>query len=126
MRDCDVLVAGAGSAGIAAAISAARLGARTILVERGGSLGGQVASSLVHSICGLYRLPEPGTNCSTPIRPVMSNEGFASEFAGKLIAAGGARTPARIGNTFVLLHHPFLFSKVADEMVRETAGLETL
>ncbi len=126
MRDCDVLVAGGGSAGIAAAVSAARLGARTILVERGGALGGQVASSFVHSICGLYLLPEPGTNCSMPIRPVMTNDGFAAEFAKKLCAAGGAATPSRIGNTYVLLHHPFVFSKAADEIARETAGLELL
>ncbi len=37
---CDVLVAGGGMAGIAAAIAAARLGARTLLVEKAGWLGG--------------------------------------------------------------------------------------
>lgn len=37
---CDVLVAGGGMAGIAAAIAAARYGARTVLVERAGWLGG--------------------------------------------------------------------------------------
>jgi hypothetical protein len=37
---CDVLVAGGGLAGIAAAISAARAGANTVLVERSGWLGG--------------------------------------------------------------------------------------
>ena len=37
--ECDVLVAGGGSAGIAAAVAASRAGAETILVERYGSLG---------------------------------------------------------------------------------------
>jgi len=37
---CDVLVVGGGMAGIAAAIASARAGARTILVERAGWLGG--------------------------------------------------------------------------------------
>src|SRR5687768_5326288 len=55
---CDILVVGGGSAGLAAAVSAARLGARTLLVERGGALGGMAPAALVHSICGLYRLGE--------------------------------------------------------------------
>jgi len=38
--ECDVLVAGGGMAGIAAAIAAARAGAATMLVERNGWLGG--------------------------------------------------------------------------------------
>ena len=39
-KDYDVAVLGGGIAGTAAAISAARAGARVILIERGGSLGG--------------------------------------------------------------------------------------
>lgn len=39
-RSCDVLVVGGGPAGSAAAASAARMGAHTILVERYGHLGG--------------------------------------------------------------------------------------
>ncbi len=37
---CDVLVAGAGPAGVAAALAAARLGAETVLIETHGCLGG--------------------------------------------------------------------------------------
>jgi NADPH-dependent 2,4-dienoyl-CoA reductase/sulfur reductase-like enzyme len=44
---CDVLVAGGGSAGIAAAVAAARTGADTILVERHGSLGGMATGGLI-------------------------------------------------------------------------------
>jgi glycine/D-amino acid oxidase-like deaminating enzyme len=44
---CDVLVAGGGSAGIAAAVAAARSGADTILVERHGSLGGMATGGLI-------------------------------------------------------------------------------
>ncbi len=40
-RACDVLVAGGGMAGIAAAIAAGRSGAKTLLVEKNGWLGGQ-------------------------------------------------------------------------------------
>ena len=45
--DCDVLVVGGGSAGIAAAVAAAREGADTVLVERYGSLGGMATGGLV-------------------------------------------------------------------------------
>ncbi|MCI0723299.1 MAG: FAD-dependent oxidoreductase [Acidobacteria bacterium] len=52
-ESCDVLVCGGGSAGVAAAIAAARLGASTILVERYGFCGGVCVSSLVHTFDGL-------------------------------------------------------------------------
>src|ERR1700689_1677061 len=43
----DILVAGGGPAGSAAAISAARLGARVLLVEASGCLGGMCTAGLV-------------------------------------------------------------------------------
>lgn len=119
----DVLVAGGGSAGLAAAICAARTGARTLLVERHGSLGGMATASLVHSICGLYRLPEeqgePG-NCGA----VLANRGFPAEFATRLASlntqsGGGLPSdpcPVRMGRVDVLLTQPTLFARVADEL----------
>lgn len=45
--ECDVCVCGGGVAGIAAAIAAARAGAKTILLERGFMLGGLATAGLV-------------------------------------------------------------------------------
>jgi FAD-dependent oxidoreductase family protein len=45
--ESDVLVVGGGPAGIGAAVAAARAGARTVLVERYGSLGGNLTAGLV-------------------------------------------------------------------------------
>jgi len=45
-QNFDIIIVGAGSAGIAAAIAAARRGARTALVEAGGMLGGELLTGM--------------------------------------------------------------------------------
>ncbi len=52
-RDVDVAVVGGGPGGVAAAISAARSGARTVLIERYGHLGGMATGGLVNIIPNL-------------------------------------------------------------------------
>ncbi len=114
----DVLVAGGGSAGLAAAVSAARMGAHTLLIEHHGSLGGMAPAALVHSICGLYRLPvDDGP-------PKIANVGFAEEFARRLLRAGGASGPVRMGRVDVLLQQPTAFARLADTIAMETENLE--
>lgn len=46
----DVLVAGGGLSGFAAALAAARAGAKVILVERNGCLGGVATASMMGNI----------------------------------------------------------------------------
>lgn len=48
MKAFDVCVAGGGTAGVFAAISSARLGAKTILIEKNGFLGGTITSARVN------------------------------------------------------------------------------
>lgn len=116
---CDVLVLGGGSAGLAAGVAAARAGAKTILVERGGALGGMATASLVHSICGLFHMREaPGA--------VYAHGGFPREFAETLLAVGGAEGPVRMGRPDVLMHSPPVFAWLADEFVRREMLLEVL
>jgi hypothetical protein len=117
MPDYDVIVAGGGSAGLAAAVTAARSGARTLLVERTGVLGGQAPLALVHSICGLYHLADDGP-------PRFANRGFAKEFAARLLAAGGAHGPVRMGRVWVLLTQPSAVAALAAEIVSGTPHLE--
>lgn len=113
----DVLVAGGGSAGLAAAVAAARGGAQALLVERHGALGGMASAALVHSVCGLYKLPGAGD------APELANGGFAAEFAERLLRCGGASGPHRLGRVDVLLQRPAAFAFLADEFARETPGL---
>ena len=49
--DYDVIVAGGGTAGVCAAIAAARKGCKTLLVEQFGSLGGTQTAGLVDPLC---------------------------------------------------------------------------
>lgn len=49
LDEVDVLVAGAGTAGVAAAVAAARAGAKTVLIERQGFLGGVASAALMTS-----------------------------------------------------------------------------
>ena len=57
-RPYDVIVAGGGPSGVAAAVAAARQGARTALLERYGILGGMLTSGQVQPILGSVA---PGT-----------------------------------------------------------------
>lgn len=56
-RDVDVLVCGGGPAGVAAAVAAARAGARTLIVERYGRLGGAGVVNQVHPLLGRINSP---------------------------------------------------------------------
>ena len=115
----DVAVVGGGAAGIAAAVSAARTGARVALIDRNGMLGGQASGAMVHSICGLYLLRGDE---SRPPQP--ANHGFPMEFANGLIAMGGAKGPVRMGRLDVLLHEPAAFAILADRLCANLTGLE--
>ena len=90
MISCEVVVAGGGSAGLSAAIAAARAGAETLLIERGGMLGGMGSSAFVHTICGLYEIRDaPGA--------IFANEGFPPEFAKRLIGCGRGKSGSSDG-----------------------------
>ena len=114
---CDVLILGGGGAGIAAAVSAARAGAHTVLVERHGALGGMATAALVHSVCGLYLLrTEPGA--------LLANRGLPGEFASRLVRTGASAGPVRMGRLDVLPHSPPGFAAVADALTAECKELD--
>ena len=52
--ECEVLVVGGGVAGLCAAVTSARAGAETILIEKNDFPGGTAVTGLHRFICGLY------------------------------------------------------------------------
>jgi glycine/D-amino acid oxidase-like deaminating enzyme len=113
----DVAVVGGGTAGIAAAIAAARSGARTLLVERSARLGGNAGNALVHTICGLYESADEG-----PAR--YAHHGFPKRFAEALLASGGAGPAERAGRVHYLPTLPSAVADLAVDLCNQTARLE--
>ena len=124
----DVLVVGGGSSGIAASVAAARAGARTLLVERYGLLGGTSTAALVGPIMTSFS--------SVGHQPVVG--GIFREIVDRMIALGGAIDPATIrddatifgafipkGHTHVTPFHPEALKMAAQELVTG-AGVEVL
>ena len=109
---CDVAVIGGGSAGVAAALAAARSGVRTVLVEREQTLGGNAAHALVHTICGLYLPADTG-------HAVIGHGGIPREIA---LALGGE--PERAGKVWYLLAPPASLSALYSDRCRAEANLE--
>ena len=112
----DVIVVGAGSAGSSAAISAARRGARTLLVDRLPFLGG-TSTAVLDTFYAFYT---PGEK---PRRVV---GGIGWEVAGHLSAAGVAfERPNTYGAGTGVTYDPEAL-KVVWERVVEEAGIEVL
>ena len=80
LEDVDVVVAGGGVAGCAAAYGAGKAGARTILAERNGCLGGVATATLMANIGNCY-LTGDGRQVT---------HGFAGALVDRLIAEGAA------------------------------------
>src|SRR6267154_5884858 len=51
---CDICVVGAGISGVSAALEAARLGRKVVIVDAAPALGGQAIGSIIGTIIGLY------------------------------------------------------------------------
>ena len=81
----DVVVIGGGPAGLAASVSAARHGARTLLVERYGFLGGMGTAGGVTNFAGLYGRKDG------EMRQVV--HGVVDELLERLDALGGLNLP---------------------------------
>ncbi|PZT52709.1 FAD-dependent oxidoreductase [Paenibacillus silvae] len=113
----DVIVVGGGPAGIAAAIAAGRQGARVVLVERYGFVGGMSTAAMVYPWMTFHT--EQG---------VQVIRGIAQEIVDRLQACGGSSGHLRDTVGFVHTvtpYDPAVYQVVAAEMLKE-AGVRLL
>ncbi|MCK4374450.1 MAG: FAD-dependent oxidoreductase, partial [Candidatus Brocadiae bacterium] len=100
---CDVLVAGGGMAGIAAAMAAGRTGARTVLVEKAGWLGGMgiTGATGLHTFFNVFDA-HPGAERMRVVG------GIAQELVDRVAQLGGAMGHVRMerGGDFVSMLTP--------------------
>jgi hypothetical protein len=116
LEPTDIVVIGGGSAGICAAIAAARAGARTILLERSDRLGGMGTLAKVHTFCGLY---DP--DVSRP--PRLANPGLPAEIEARMRELTGTE-PVKMGKVYVLPQDPESFARIAIDLTAAEHLLE--
>lgn len=115
----EIVVIGAGAAGTAAAIAAARGGCRTLLVERWSYPGGIAVRGNLTTLCGLYCT---GSDSS----PEFAYLGLPLELAGKLMKADGVTEPLKMGRLYVLPFRPESFRRCIERWIGEQEGLDVL
>jgi hypothetical protein len=114
----DVVVLGGGPAGISAAVSAARAGRSTLLVERYGFLGGMGTAAGVTNFCGLH------ANVHGEIRQVV--QGVAADLLARIARLGGLNAPhALFGKTVAQAYDTAAYKIAADDLLL-SAGVHVL
>jgi hypothetical protein len=106
----EVAVLGGGPAGIAAAVSAARAGRRTLLVERYGFLGGMGTAAGVTNFCGLH------ANVHGEMHRVV--QGIASDLLDRIDRLGGLNAPHLIlGKILAQAYDTAAYKIAADDLL---------
>jgi hypothetical protein len=126
----DVLVVGGGQAGLGAAFGAALAGARVILAERYGFLGGNATAALVMPWTSFHTQSHAAEPHRTrlfpqdhgPGEPILA--GVVRTFLERLVLAGGAVNPS-LDTGYMVPFDPEIFKLVALDLLDE-AGVEYL
>ncbi len=108
----DIVVLGGGSAGVAAAVAAARKGLRVMLVERNTYLGGKATAAEVGTVCGLYHF-------SKNEKSEYIVKGFAKEFAEKLQVQSNTSPLFSPEGVHYLPYHVEAFKEICYDLINE-------
>mgnify|MGYP003346600935 CR=1 FL=1 len=112
----DICVVGSGISGISAALEAAELDRRVVLVDAGPQLGGQSTGSIVGTFCGLYA---NGPN------PRLVTHGMADALLRDLKASGDAFDKPSARNTIIVMYRVTALQRWIEEAVRR-AGISVV
>ncbi len=113
IQNYDVVVLGGGSAGIAAAIAASRVGVRSVVIERRASFGGEATNSGVNTYCGFYTRGE---------HPDLVVGGIGKELLDRVEALGGNVKPtiSKATGNYSIRIDPELVKVALDDMLCES------
>ena len=111
VEHADLIVVGGGSAGMACAVTAARAGLATVLVDESPFLGGMSTGGAVGTFCGFY-LRDAGGEL---VRVV---GGFAAEVMDRLQPAGQCYGPVPFKTTAAVPYVPWGVKTLYDAMAR--------
>ncbi len=112
----DLCVLGSGISGISAALEAAELGRRVVLVDSGPQLGGQSTGSIIGTFCGLYA---NGPN------PRLVTHGMADQLLRDLKESGDAFDRVSARNTVIVMYRVTALQRWIEEAVRR-AGISVM
>ena len=119
--ETEVLVLGGGPSGITAAVASARTGAKTLLLERYGFLGGMGTAAMVTNFCGLH------ANINGSVQQIV--HGIADDILNRLDKLDGLNAPHHIKargsghDTAAQAYDTAAYKVVSDELLNN-AGVD--
>lgn len=130
LGEYDVVVVGGGCAGFAAAVASARMGAKTIILERFPYFGGTATASLMANIVGLRNQVEPNDlqvckGIGEELILQLLDTGDACPTRNAYLASGKQRDHTKGNLAYSYAFHTEAFKRVTLERVR-SAGCDIL
>src|SRR5512134_1206526 len=114
--EADICVVGAGMSGVSAALEAARLGRRVVIVDAAPALGGQAVGSIIGTIIGLYTHGDA---------PYQITHGIADDLIRDLAAEGSINRRVSMTGTITFQYDEVRLARWFERKVEE-AGIRAL
>src|SRR3984893_8975074 len=116
--EADICVLGAGISGVSAALEAAKLGRRVVLVDGAPALGGQAIGSIIGTIIGLYNHgAQPYQNTQ--------RHGIADDLIADLTAEGSLHRRVSMTGTITFQYDEVRLGRWIEQKV-DAAGIQAI